>query len=456
MNRGHLLVIEDDPLQRRLIKENLEEEGYIVFDVPDGRQALDIIARFPIDVAVVDYKLQAETGIEVIQKMMEKNPLITPIVVTAFGNVENAVEALKKGAYDYIVKPIDFEKFLLVLGRAMERQKLRREVAMLHESLEEKFSFDNFVFSSAKMQEVARLIYKASLSEATVLISGETGTGKDLVAKTIHYSSRRKGGAFLAINIPSLPETLIEGELFGAEKGAYTGAHERKIGKFEAASGGTLFLDEIGDLPSHLQVKILRFLQEREFYRLGASKPVKADVRVIAATNRDLEAMVKDKSFRADLYFRLNVVRIHVPPLRERKEDIPPLTDHIIRKYGEREGKEIAGISREAMSAVLSYSFPGNIRELENIIERAIVFSENDHLRISDLPLVLRDRSEADMEHPEGSLTDKVRRLEIREIRRALRESGGVKSRAARVLGITERMLSYKMKIHGLDESGNS
>lgn len=456
MKRGNLLVIEDDPLQRRLIKENLEEEDYIVFDVPDGRQALDIVARYPIDVAVVDYKLQAETGVEVIQMIMEKNPLITPIVVTAFGNVENAVEALKKGAYDYIVKPIDFEKFLLVLERAMERQKLRNEVAMLHESLEERFSFDNFVFSSTKMQEVARLIYKASLSEATVLISGETGTGKDLVAKTIHYSSRRKGGAFLAVNIPSLPETLIEAELFGAEKGAYTGAHDRKIGKFEAASGGTLFLDEIGDLPSHLQVKILRFLQEREFYRLGASKPIKSDVRVITATNRDLEAMVKEQTFRADLYFRLNVVRIHVPPLRERKEDIPALTDHIIRKYGEREGKEIAGISREAMSAILAYSFPGNIRELENIIERAIVFSDNDHLRLSDLPHVLKDRAEADMEHRDGSLTDKVRSLEIREIRRALRESGGVKSRAARELGITERMLSYKMKNHGLDESGNS
>lgn len=454
MKKGNLLIIEDDPLQRRLVRENLEGEGYVVFDVPDGRQALDIIARYPIDVSVVDYKLQSETGIEVIQQMLERNPLLTPIVVTAFGNVENAVEAIKKGAYDYIVKPIDFEKFLLVVERALERQKLLKEVALLHASLEEKFKFDNFVFSSAKMQEVARTIHKASQSDANVLISGETGTGKELVAKTIHYSSRRKEGPFFAVNIPSLPETLIESELFGAEKGAFTGAHERKIGKFEAASGGSLFLDEIGDLPSHLQVKLLRILQEREFFRLGASKAIKTDVRVIAATNRDLEAMLKDETFRADLFFRLNVVRIHVPPLRERKEDIPPLVDYIIRKYSRQEKKDIKGISQEAMNTLLSYSFPGNIRELENAIERAIVFSEDEYIHVKDLPLGMEEAPDWNSDNSPGeTLTDKVQRLEAKEIRKALKESGGVKSRAARALGITERMLSYKIKNYGLGDS---
>ena len=454
MKKGNLLVIEDDPLQRRLVRENLEGEDYVVFDVPDGGQALDIIARYPIDVAIVDYKLQSETGIEVIQKMLDRNPLLTLIVVTAFGNVENAVEAIKKGAYDFIAKPIDFEKFLLVVKRAVERQKLLKEVALLHASLEEKFSFDNFVFSSSKMLEVARLIHKASQSDATVLILGETGTGKELVAKTIHYSSRRKEGPFLAVNIPSLPESLIESELFGAEKGAYTGAHERKIGIFEAASGGTLFLDEIGDLPAHLQVKLLRFLQEREFYRLGASKPIKADVRVMTATHRDLETMIRENSFRADLYFRLNVVPILVPPLRERKEDIPPLTDFIIRKYSRQEGKDIKGISQEAMNTLLSYHFPGNIRELENVIERAIVFSEDDYIRQSDLPMGVKDPPEwAPDSFPGETLIDKVQRMETKEIRRALKENGGVKSRAARALGITERVLSYKIKNYGLGDS---
>jgi DNA-binding NtrC family response regulator len=451
MKKGHMLIIEDDPLQRRLIRENLEEEGFVVFDVPDGDQALDIINRYPIDIAVVDYKLQSETGVEVIQRMLGRNPLLTPIVVTAFGNVETAVEAIKKGAYDYIVKPIDFERFLLVVERALERQKLMKEVALLQASLEDRFRFDNFVFASAKMQEVARLIHKASQSDATVLISGETGTGKELVAKTIHYSSRRKEGPFLAINIPSLPESLMESELFGAEKGAYTGAHERKIGKFEAASGGTLLLDEIGDLPSHLQVKLLRLLQEKEFFRLGASKPIRSDVRVIAATHRDLESMVGEETFRSDLYFRLNVVRIHVPPLRDRKEDIPPLTDFIIRKYSRQEGKEIEGISQEAMNALLAYPFPGNIRELENVIERAIVFAEDEYLRLKDLPMGIKEPPEwtPDADAP-GKLTERVERMEKREIRRALEESGGVKSRAAQALGITERMLSYKIKKYGL------
>jgi len=450
MDKGHLLIVEDDPLQKKLIKENLEQEGYEVFEASSRKEALRIITEQTIDIAVVDYKLDGETGIDVIQGILEKNPLITPIMVTAYGNVETAVQALKKGAYDYIAKPIDFNKFLLLIERALERQKLKKEVSLLQSSLEEKFSPKNFVFTSSKMNKVAQLTAKAAKSEATVLISGETGTGKDLVAKTIHYSSDRKKGPYVVINIPSFPETLIESELFGAERGAYTGAHERKIGKFESASGGTLFLDEIGDLPLQLQVKLLRFLQEREFYRLGSSQPLKSDVRIIAATNRDLEKLMEEEKFRPDLYYRLNVIRIHVPPLRKRKEDVPSLVDHFIRKFSEKEGKKIEGISAEAMNAIIQYPFPGNIRELENVMERAVVFCEGDQITTANLPLFLKENREEKLQMDELSLTEKVKHLEIMEIKKALKESKGVKSQAARSLGITERMLGYKIKNYNL------
>ncbi len=451
MSKATLLIVEDDPLQRRLIKENLEAEDYVVFDVSTGKEALDIMKDFPVDIAIVDYKLEEETGIDVIENMLEQNPLITPIMVTAHGNVENAVAALKKGAYDFIAKPINFSEFLPVIERARERQKLRKEVTHLQNKLEENFSFKNFIFSSPQMDEVALLINKASTCKATILISGETGTGKDLVARTIHYSSQQKKGPYLAINIPSLPETLIESELFGSEKGAFTGAHERKIGKFEASSGGTLFLDEIGDLSPQVQVKLLRFLQEKEFYRLGSASPIKSDVRIIAASNRNLEKMMKEDKFRQDLFYRLNVIRIQVPPLREHKEDIPPLVDYFIRKYNKREGGEIEGISAEAMNLLMQHSFPGNIRELESAIERAMIFCEGSDITTADLPLDIKEARKEDVISDENiSLNEKVGHIEIQEIKKALHKTGGVKSKAARVLGITERILSYKMKHYGI------
>lgn len=451
MSKATLLIVEDDPLQRRLIKENLEAEDYSVFDVSTGKEALDIMKDFPVDIAIVDYKLEDETGIDVIESMLKQNPLITPIMVTAHGNVENAVAALKKGAYDFISKPINFPEFLPVIERARERQKLRKEVNHLQNSLEENFSFKNFIFSSRQMDEVALLINKAATCKATILISGETGTGKDLVARTIHYSSPQKKGPYLAINIPSLPETLIESELFGSEKGAFTGAHERKIGKFEAASGGTIFLDEIGDLFPQVQVKLLRFLQEKEFYRLGSASPIKSDVRIIAASNRNLEKMMKEDKFRQDLFYRLNVIRIHVPPLRERKEDVPPLVDYFIRKYNKIEGGKIEGISAEAMNLLMQYSFPGNIRELESVIERAVVFCEGSDITTADLPLDVKEARKEDIISDESlSLNEKVGHIEIQEIKKALNKTGGIKSKAARFLGVTERILSYKMKHYGI------
>jgi two-component system NtrC family response regulator len=450
MDRANLLVIEDDRLQRKLIRENLEREGFTVHDAESGKQALEILNQTTVDVAVVDFKLDGETGIQVIQQLLALNPLITPIMVTAFGNIESAVEAIKTGAFDYIVKPIDFDRLLFVIERAMERQRLQKEITQLRDSLKEKFSSKHFIFSSAKMEEVAFLMAKAAKSEATVLISGETGTGKDFVAKSIHFSSRRGKGKFFPINIASLPETLIESELFGAEKGAFTGAHERKIGKFEAASGGTIFLDEIGDLPSSLQVKLLRVLQEKEFYRLGSTQSLKTDVRIITATNRDLERDVQDGTFRPDLYYRLNVIRIHVPPLRERKDDIPALVDHFVRKYSELEGKAIQSVSAEAMNLLLRYTFPGNIRELENIIERAIVFCDRDIITSADLPVFLKQKREEELSLEGLTLPEKVERLENREIKRALLDNGGVKSKAARALGVTERILSYKIKTYGI------
>jgi two-component system NtrC family response regulator len=292
---------------------------------------------------VVDYKLGEQSGLELIQELKARNPLITPVMVTAFASIETAVEAIEQGAYDYVVKPIDYKNFLLVIARARERFKLQREISELKSRLEEKFSFKNFVFASKAMERVAVLISKAARSEATVLITGETGTGKDLIAQLIHFSSERGSGPFLAVNLPSIPESLVESELFGAERGAFTDARERKIGKFDATDGGTLFLDEIGDLSLAIQVKLLRFLQDKEFYRLGSTKPLEADVRVIAATNRNLEKLVNEEKFRPDLYYRLNVARIEVPPIRERKEDIPLLVDHFIREYSRREGKTSKG-----------------------------------------------------------------------------------------------------------------
>jgi len=450
MNEPLILVVEDDPVQRKLVRENLESRGFPVIEAASRKEALEAALRHAVDVAVVDYKLGDETGTATIQDMLTANPLITPIMVTAYGNIERAVEAVRAGAYDYIVKPLDFEKFLLVLERAAERQKLRKEISLLQEQLEEKLSVRNFVFASPLMEDVARLVLKAARSEATVLISGETGTGKDLVARMIHQSSPRKRGPYVALNIPSLPETLIESELFGAEKGAFTGAHERKIGKFEAASGGTIFLDEIGDLAPDAQVKLLRFLQDREFYRLGSNQALRADVRVIAATNQDLDTLMKEGRFRADLFYRLNVIPIVVPPLKRRKEDIPPLVDYFVKKYGDREGKKIHGITREAMAILVNHSYPGNVRELENVVERAVVFAEKDALGVADLPLDFTE-TKTEAAGPAGdSLVDKVRRLEIQEIKMALRSSAGIKSRAARTLGITERMLAYKIKTYGL------
>jgi two-component system NtrC family response regulator len=450
MNEPLILVVEDDPVQRKLVRENLESRGFPVIEAASRKEALEAVLSHPVDVAVVDYKLGEETGTEAIRDMLAANPLVTPIMVTAYGNIERAVEAVRSGAYDYIVKPLDFEKFLIVLERATERQKLRKEISLLQERLEEKFSSRNFIFASPLMEDVARLVVKAARSEATVLISGETGTGKDLVARTIHQSSPRKKGPYIALNIPSLPDTLIESELFGAEKGAFTGAHERKIGKFEAASGGTIFLDEIGDLAPEAQVKLLRFLQDREFFRLGSNQALRADVRVIAATNHDLDALMKKGKFRADLFYRLNVIAIAVPPLRKRKEDIPLLIDFFIKKYADREGKKIQGITREALTRLVTHAFPGNVRELENVIERAVVFAEKDVLGVTDLPVIFAETAATDAGPAGDSLLDKVRRLETQEIRMALRETGGVKSRAARALGITERMLAYKMKTYGL------
>lgn len=452
--KGTILVIEDDELQRTLIRENLRQEEYEVFEAASSQEALEIISQKPVEIAVVDYKLGEESGLELIKELKTRNPLITPVMVTAFASIETAVEAIRQGAYDYVVKPIDFKKFLLVLERAKERFRLQREISELKSRLEEKFSFKNFVFASKAMEQVAGLISKAARSEATVLITGETGTGKDLIASLIHFSSSRGQGPFLAVNLPSIPETLVESELFGVEKGAFTDAKERKIGKFEATDSGTLFLDEIGDLSPAVQVKLLRFLQDREFFRLGSTKPRKADVRVIAATNKNLEKLVSEEKFRADLYYRLNVIRIEVPPLQERKEDIPLLVDHFIREYSRREGKTIKGISAEALNVLMNHEFPGNVRELENTIERAVIFAEGEIITRADLPVFLEIRSEKD--YGQGSpdfskpLTEKVRDLEIREIRQALEKTGGVKSRAAKMLGITERILSYKMKIYQL------
>ena len=450
MSKATILVVEDDPLQRRLVRENLEQEGYAVFEAAGGREALEwrplSRPRSPSSITCSGPR----PGLTSFARSSRENPLITPIIVTAFGNVENAVEAMRQGAYDYIVKPIDFPRFLLVMERALERQKLRREVASLRSSLEDKFSARNFVFVSPKAEGVAGLMAKAARSDATVLSQGRPAPGRTSWPRPSTFRPERKSGPFLAVNIPSLPESLIESELFGAEKGAYTGAHERKIGLFEAASGGTIVLDEIGDLPRPLQVKLLRVLQDREFYRLGSAKPLTADVRIIAATNRDLEKAMAEDQFRPDLYYRLNVIPIDVPPLRNRKDDIPPLVDHFISKYGQREEKKIEGITHEAMVALLGHSFPGNIRELENVIERAVVFRDARTVTLADLPVFLKEQKEEELAaegaSPEGQGAPGDAGDQAGPPRDQRRQEQGGPG-----LGDHREVLGYKMKTYGLD-----
>lgn len=448
-----LLIVEDEKSQREMLEGFLIQQGFSVSSVESGKRALEAVRQEPFDLVFLDYKMPQMNGLQTLQELRKINPELTVVMMTAYGTIETAVQSMKTGAADYLTKPIDLDELLLLIDRASQRILLQRENRELKERLREKYHFDQIVYASGKIEEVLNLTGRAANSEATVLIRGESGTGKELIANAIHYASPRAGRPFIKVNCTALPENLLESELFGHERGAFTGAVQRRIGRFEQAHTGSIFLDEIGDLSPSLQMKLLRVLQEKEFERVGSNQTLKTDVRVIAATNRNLEEALQKKTFRDDLYYRLNVVTIFLPPLRERREDIPPLVDHFLRKYSEKNRRTVPRISKEARDLLLQYDYPGNVRELENIIERSLVVSRGDTITVQDLPFQIREELQEAKLHldPEGeSLNAMLSHIERDLILKALEKHEGVQTKAAQSLGLSERVLRYKMHKYGL------
>jgi two-component system NtrC family response regulator len=447
-DRCRVLVVDDEAPQLELVSGSLARHGFDVQTAENGADALTRLKGEPVDIVLTDQKMPGLSGLDLLDAARRLNPETAVIVMTAYGTIEDAVAAIKSGASDYLAKPLHLDELLHRLTQVRDGQQLRRENRELRQALQERHRVDGILGESGAMQEVLSLVRRVAASDATVLIQGESGTGKELIAKAIHYASRRASGPLVRVNCAALPETLLESELFGHERGAFTGAVAMRRGRFELAHGGTLFLDEIGDLPAHLQVKLLRVLQEREIERVGASHPITVDVRVLAATHRDLDTLVRRERFRDDLYYRLNVVTIALPPLRARRDDIPVMLDHFIRKFAQANGRVIHGVTREARDALLRYDYPGNVRELENLVERAVVLTRDDIIGLGDLPLTLQAPApEADRER---TLPAAVEGLERRMIGEALARAEGVQTGAAEILGISERGLRYKMQKYGL------
>ncbi|MBI3006890.1 MAG: sigma-54-dependent Fis family transcriptional regulator [candidate division NC10 bacterium] len=450
-----ILVVDDEAPQRELLAGFLAKQGYEVVPAVSGAEALERLQRETFDLILTDHRMPQMSGLDLLKAARETNPEVPVVVMTAYGSVEQAVAAMQAGAYDYLGKPIDLDDLLHRIGKVRERQQLLTEVRALREDLRGRYRLEGIIGESGAMQEVLGVVRRVAPSTATVLIQGESGTGKELIARALHYQGPRASGPFVAVNCAALPETLLESELFGHEKGAFTGASERRVGRFEAAEGGTIFLDEIGDLTLALQVKLLRVLQERRIERLGANRPIPVDVRVLAATNQDLERAVRERRFREDLYYRLNVVTITIQPLRRRREDLPLFLDHFLKKFAEANGKAIQGFTREARDALMKYDYPGNVRELENIVERAVLLTRGEVIGLSDLPLAVQEGAGfAGAAAAPASLPALLEQVEREKILEALRDAGGVQTRAAERLGISERALRYKLKKYGLAEGG--
>ncbi len=447
-NKMNILITEDEETQRSLLAGLLKKEGYAVFEAPDGATAVGIFKDTPIEIALLDYRLPDTDGLSLIKKFKEMNPEVEIIMITAFGSIENAVGALKAGASEYLTKPIDLDDLLFKIKKSEDKAYLVQENRILKETLKDRFKAESFIYSGEKMNEVASLIVRVAKTDSTCIVEGDSGVGKEVVVNLIHELSERKGFPLVKINCAAIPESLLESELFGYEKGAFTGALQRKIGKFELANKGTIFLDEIGDISPVLQSKLLRVIQEKEVERLGGLQTVKVDVRIVVATNKQLEEEVRKGAFREDLYYRLNVVKITVPPLRERREDIPLLIEYFTKKFNDKHKRNIKGLTRDARDILLKYDYPGNVRELENILERAIVLTRGDFIGKEDLPSV----SGTGKVHfsTEGGMNDVVESLEKNMILEALSQHEWVQIKAAAQLGISERMLRYKMKKYSI------
>ncbi len=450
-----VLVVEDEAKMRRLVELQLGEEGFHVHTAPDAEAGLQLLVREKPDVVVTDLRLPGMSGLEFLQAVKRANAATPVVVMTAYGTVESAVEAMKVGASNYVTKPFSFDELVMVIRKELDARHLREENRSLREALGRRYAYDNIIAQSEKMQAVLALVERVAPTNSTVLLGGESGVGKDLIARAIHQHSQRSSGPFVKINSTAIPENLLESELFGYEKGAFSGATGSKPGKFELADKGTLFLDEIGDVPGAIQVKLLRVLQDREFERLGGTKTLKVDVRLVAATNRDLRAALEEGTFREDLYYRLNVVAIDIPPLRDHREDIPALADFFLARYAKDAGKNITAITPEAMKRLVAYHWPGNVRELQNIIERGVALSAGTTLDAADIYL-----DDPAKRPPSASSSSPyvlppgvtLEQWEDEAIREALRTANGNKSQAARALGLSRNALRYRLSKLGVPD----
>jgi len=440
-----ILVVDDEAIVRESLRDWLSDCGYQIFTAENAHQALEIIEKERLSIVITDLVMPEMDGIELMKRAKEIIPNIEVIIITAYGSITTAIAAMKEGAYDYIEKPFCPERAELLVKKLVEHQGLIEENISLHQKLEERYRFENIIAKSPKMQQVIEVIKIVAKSNATVLIMGESGTGKELVARAIHAQSHRRDKPFIAVSCAALPESLLESELFGHEKGSFTGAYAQKKGKFEIANRGTLFLDEIGEMSTNIQVHLLRVLEEKEFTRVGGNELIKVDVRAVSATNKDIRKAVASGQFREDVYYRLNVVTIELPPLRERKEDIPLLAEHFLKKFTLENQKEIAGFSPDATNFLLKYEWPGNVRELENAIERAVILAQNSNIEITDLPHQNLPLARS------ASTGKRLKEAEKNHILNILTETQGNYSEAARILGISRMTLYNKARVYGIN-----
>ena len=463
MSQLHVLVVDDDPAVRDVLQEALMQEEYSVSTAEGGAAAIQAVKDSVVHIVITDFQLPDIDGLEIIDRLAKLDSKILPIMMTGFGTIETAVRAMKSGAFDFITKPFDLEAAAAVVRKAAEFLRLRQENHLLRKVVRDQYRLEQLVGASQPIQEVMEFVQKVADSDSTVMIQGESGTGKELVARMLHFNSFRKDRPLVPVNCGAIPENLLESELFGHEKGAFTGATHSRMGRFELANGGTIFLDEIGEMSLPLQVKLLRVLQEREFERVGGSRTIHVDVRIVAATNQDLETLVEEKRFRKDLFYRLNVIPMVIPPLRERRSDIPLLIDHFLTRFNQSKHTEISGLAPDAIRTLTEYDWPGNIRELENMIERLVVLKKRGVLSIGDLPeKICRRASGSELTerfirfNEDGiNLSSEVELYEKHLIMEALRKANGVTARAAQLLHLNRTTLVEKLKRKGVDPRSN-